>query len=150
MILSVLWITLLWGVMPIIQKDLFNQYGKYNVFFITNVTYLMVLFVYLYLRGWDIHEVQTIVHKSTWTSILLFIVFVGFCMLWSNILFASLIDRHQNAKDLSFIIIVTSCYPIVTSLAASMYYHEPLPFTTWLGMLFVSFGVALSSRSVSL
>lgn len=145
--LTLLLITFLWGLMPIVQKDLFNSYGKHNVLLATNLCYIGVLCVYLYAKGWSPKQLSDIVHRTSWTSIALFVALVVFCMFWSNIQFANLMDSHHNARDITLIVIVTSCYPIVTGLLSSVYYDQPLSTNMWAGMVLVCLGLALSARS---
>lgn len=45
-LLPVLFITLLWGTMPVLQKNLLDHHGKYNILFVTNICYSIVLILY--------------------------------------------------------------------------------------------------------
>lgn len=145
-LLPVLFITLLWGTMPVVQKNLFDHHGKYNILFVTNACYSIALIVYLYLKGWRISETTQMASKMTWTQMVLFFAFVSCCLLWANMLFANLIDTHKNANDIAFIVVVTSCYPIVTGLLSSWYFGEPISTSMLMGMILVGLGIALAAR----
>jgi len=145
-ILSVLWITVLWGSMPVLQKNLFDHHGKYNILFVTNLFYSIALMGYLYMKGWRLQDSSQFLTKTTWSQIILFFLFVICCMLWSNMMFANLVDSHNNANDLAFIVVVTSCYPIVTGLLSSWYYQEAISPSIWIGMFLVALGVAIAAR----
>lgn len=145
--LPLLLITFLWGLMPILQKDLFTAYGKHNILMATNLCYLGVLAMYLHAKGWSVSELSGIVQRTSWTTIALFVAMVICCMFWSNIMFANLMDSHDNARDITLIVIVTSCYPIVTGILSSLYYRQPLGTNMWAGMVLVCLGLALSAKS---
>jgi drug/metabolite transporter (DMT)-like permease len=146
-LLPVLFITLLWGTMPVLQKNLFDQHGKYNILFAANACYSIALLGYLYLKGWRFQDSTQMISKVSWTHFILFFGFVLCCMLWSNMMFANLIDSHKNAADLSFIVVVTSCYPIVSGLLSSWYFNEPISSSMWMGMILVGLGIALAARA---
>jgi len=88
-----------------------------------------------YFKGWRLKDTSQMVPTLTWTQMIFFVVFVTCCLLWANMLFATLIESYHNANDIAFIVVVTSCYPIVTGLLSSWYFNEPITNSMWMGMV---------------
>jgi len=103
-----------------------------------------------YFKGWRLKDTSQMVPTLTWTQMIFFVVFVTCCLLWANMLFATLIESYHNANDIAFIVVVTSCYPIVTGLLSSWYFNEPITNSMWMGMVLVGFGIALAARGTSM
>lgn len=125
-IASALLVSFMWGLVPIIQKNLVNRMNKITLFIIDSFIYfLCVSIVFLFHH----ESVKTDIFNLSFSDILILTLSTIVFGVSADLLYLHVLKEHQNP----FVLPIIYCGPVVTLLISYLFMKERL--TNFYGIL---------------
>jgi uncharacterized membrane protein len=133
-----LFIAFLWGVQPLIHKELLHEMSHHTVMMISNIIFTVCLIIYGYLYREIILDDFKKLETNHW-KLLLFSAII--CSFLTTIIYYDLMKHHKTY----IVVALTYSAPIFTLFLAEYFLKEKISIESKVGVLLVVLGIMIMS-----
>lgn len=130
-ILLGLLIAIVWGLAPVLQKQVLNNISPITIMLLINIIITVCVIIFsLFYKNQIQTDLQNISYKN-----LQIILFVGIiCSFIPGIIYYNILDKWDSSR----VVITTSLYPIFTLVFANLILNESIPRELYIIALLIS------------
>jgi len=141
-IFAALFVSFLWGLMPVVHKHLLNKFNQITVMVIQSVIYCSLI-IFLGLTRKD--EIVEDMKKMSVRDASILVTLTVFCAFFANIIYYYLLKNHES----SIISALIYSSPVFTLILAYLFLKERLDIFGISGILSMILGVILIAQNNS-
>lgn len=131
-------VALLWGISPIIHRMLLKRVSESFILLISAITYFIAVGVYVYF--WKRKEVTSDFSKGGHLYIPLLSLTTLLGLFIANVIYLYAV---KNAQNINKVVTITSLYPVITLIIASLWLKESLSLLGVFGFILIICGISV-------
>ena len=141
-IVTALFVSFLWGLMPVVHKHLLDKFNQITVMVLQSVIYCALIVILGFARK---DEILEDVKKMSVRDAAIFFLVTLFCAFFANIIYFYLLKNHES----SIISALIYSSPVFTLIIAYLFLKERLDIYGLSGIFAMILGVILISQNNS-
>lgn len=130
-----IFIAVLWGLRPVLQKRALNDLSTKTVLLISNLIFTACLLLYSYFHR---NEIADDLKNITRGHMKLFVIIAVFCTFLSTILYYNILNENNSSS----VVIVTSMSPLFAVIFANIILNEKINPYVYIIAALISFAIA--------
>ena len=137
-IVGAAFVAILWGISPIVHKSAIQHVSGSFILLISAITYFLAVVAYIYFWKWKEVGKDFNMGGNIYIPLLVITALLGLFL--TNVIYLYAV---KHAPNINIVVIITSLYPVITLIIASLWLKESLSILGLLGLFLIVCGISV-------